>query len=170
MNPIAFRWDGKAMAPINRAFAGRAEKQYVVGAIYVLVPHEARSGESHRHYFACLHDAWLNLPEDITDELPTSEHLRAWALVKAGYADKSVINCASKDDAIRMAAIASSGSKIRIVDIVGKTVTVWTPHSQSMKAMGGKRFQDSKTKVLDIVAGLARTTRRVLESNAGQAA
>lgn len=170
MNPIPFKWNGDSMVPISSHFQLRADKQYVTDQVYTLVPQEIRSAESHRHYFACLHDAWLNLSETYTDELPTSEHLRAWALVKAGYADKSTINCASRDDAIRVASIASGGAKIRIVDVSGRVVTVWTPHSQSQRAMGKQKFQDSKTKVLDIVAAMARTNRRELEENAGKAA
>jgi hypothetical protein len=164
------KWDGATMTPISRAFLDRAAKQFVVGHVYPMVAQEARSPESHRHYFACVHEAWLNLSEEYTDQLPTSEHLRAWALVKAGYADKTAINCASSDDAIRAAVIAKGGAKIRIVSINGRVVTVWTPHSQSVKTMGHKLFQESKTKVLDVIAAMAKTTRVKLEENAGMSA
>lgn len=165
---ITYQWDGKVMRPLSR-FVDICERTFEIGERCILTKKEYRSHASHAHYFACLHDAWLNLAEEYGDEFPSSEHLRAWCLVKAGYADKQVITCATPDDAARTAAIASSREKIRIVSLDGCVVTIWVPHSQSMKAMGKKEFQDSKTKVLDIVAAMARTTRQDLEANAGKA-
>lgn len=170
MNPVAFRFvDGK-MVPINPFFAARASKQYEPGHVYVLVPKEGRSPESHRHYFACLHDAWLNLAEEYADEFSSSEELRAYALVKAGYADKTIITCATNQDAIHAAAMATSRDKIRIVNVAGRVITVWTPHSQSQREMGKEAFGASKNAVLDIVAAMARTTVADLSRNAGQSA
>lgn len=168
--PIAFNWDGEAMTPTSRRFALQADKQYVVGETYVLVPHEARSAESHRHYFASIHDAWLNMPETIADEFPTSEHLRAWALVKSGFADKSIIKCATNDDAIRLAVVAKAGPKIRIVEVIDRVVTVWAPHSQSMRAMGRQKFQESKSAVLDVISTMIGVETATLSSNAARAA
>lgn len=169
-NPVAFKFDGKAMIPINPFFAARASKQYEPGQVYVLVPQEARSPESHNHFFAALHEGWLNLAEEYADEFPTSAHLRAWCLVKAGFADRNTIVCASPEDAIRAAAIASTRDKIRIIEVAGRTVTVWIPHSMSRAAMGKERFQAAKTSVLDIIATMTHSTRQELEKNAGQSA
>lgn len=169
MNPVAFRFLNGSMVPINSFFAARAAKQFEPGRAYVLVPKEGRSIESHNHYFACLHDAWLNLSEEYADEIPTEDHLRAWALVKAGYADRHIITCVSHDDALRVAAISASREKIRIINVDDCVVTIWIPHSQSMRDMGKETFQASKTAVLDIVAAMARTSRGELEANAGKA-
>jgi hypothetical protein len=166
MNPISFGWDGDAMVPASRRFAIQADKQYVVGENYTLVPVEIRSMESHRHFFASVRNAWENLREDIADEFPTAEHLRAWGLVKSGFADKTIIKCASNDDAIELAALAKGTGKIRIVEVSGKIVTIWTPHSQSMKAMGKQRFQESKQKVLDVLAAMVRVEPETLASQA----
>ena len=95
--PLAFRWSGEVMTPLYRKAADAA---YTVGEVYVLVPHMPRSKASHDHYFACIHDAWLNLPEELADEIPSDEHLRGWGLCKAGYCDKTIIKCASNEDAI----------------------------------------------------------------------
>ncbi len=165
--PVAFRWMNGSMVPLNRFFADRAAKQFEPGREYVLVPKEGRSIESHNHYFLKLHEAWLNLDEKYTDEIPSEDHLRAWALVKAGFAERHTIKCASHDDALRTAAIAASRDKIRIIEINDCLVTIWIPESQSMKEMGKERFQASKTAVLDIVSAMARTTREELEKNAG---
>lgn len=168
MHPVAFRFVAGKMEPVNRFHSERAKNQFSEGQTYAMVVHEARSPESHRFFFAALHEAWLNLSEEWAEEIPTVEHLRAYALVKAGYADRHMITCASPEDAIQTAAIASSREKIRIIKVSGRICTIWVPHSQSFKAMGKERFQDSKTKVLDIVAAMARTTRQDLEKHAGQ--
>lgn len=169
-NPVAYRWNGTAMVPLNSFFAARATKQYEVGKAYVLVPNEARSPESHGHFFAALHEGWLNLAEDFADEFPSAEYLRAWCLVKSGFADHQVIVCATAEDAARVAAIASSREKIRIVVVEGNVVNIWLPKSQSMKAMGKVEFEASKRACLDLIASMARTTVDDLQRNAGRSA
>lgn len=169
MKPVAFRWQDNKMVPTNKFFMARAEEQFNPNAVYVLTEEQARSPESHGHFFAALHEAWLNLSEEHAEQHPTSSHLRAWALVKCGFADKTVIVCATPEDAIRTAAIASTREKIRIIEISGRVITVWIPKSQSMKAMGKEEFERSKREVLDLVAAMARTTRSDLEANAGKA-
>ena len=166
--PLLFRWNGTAMIPLHGKIAG---ERYTVNEVYSLTQEEYRSSASHKHFFAIIHDAWMQLPEDIMDELPSSEHLRAWALCKAGYCDKEIIKCASNDDAIRLAAITkSAGSKIRIVEVTGKIVTIWTPHSQSVKAMGAKEFQRSKDKILNVIAELIHVDPTTLKREGGMAA
>lgn len=160
--PLPFRWDGRNMVP---RFPERAAHHYEVGQTYLMVEHSHRSRAEHNFYFAAIANAWENLPEEVADELPSPDHLRAWALVKAGYADKDIIKCASNDDAIVLAAVAKAGSKIRIVEVVGKVVTVWTPHSQSMRAMGKTKFQESKQKVLDVLAGMIKVEPAALASS-----
>lgn len=166
---IVYTWTGDSFEPLPR-FGKQCDQQFVVGQRYTLEVVEQRSAESHRHYFAQLHDAWLNLPEDMAEELPTSEHLRAWGLIKAGFADKTVIKCASNDDAISAAKEFKKGEKIKIVEVSGRIVTIWTPHSQSTKAMGKAKFQDSKTKVLDAIAELIGVPSGEFRDHAGRAA
>lgn len=168
MHPVAFRFDNGLMVPANKFHATRANKQYNQGETYVLVPNEARSPESHRFYFACLHEAWLNLAEEHAERHPSSEHLRAYCLVQTGHADKTTIVCATPEDAIRTAAIASTREKIRIIEIKGRIIEVWIPRSQSMRSMGKAEFESSKREVLDLAAAMARTTRGDLERNADQ--
>lgn len=170
MHPVAFRFVAGKMQPANAFHAARAAKQYVEGQTYALVIHEARSPESHSHYFAALHEAWLNLSEEWAAELPSSEHLRAYCLTKAGHADRHLITCATSEDAIETAAIASSREKIRIIQVAGRIVTVWVPHSQSFKTMGKERFEKSKRDVLELSAAMARTTVDDLQRNAGRSA
>lgn len=163
--PIYFAWDGEAMAPLPR-FAKMADKKFVVGMNYPMVVHEERSRESHSHYFAALSEAWKNLPEEIADRFPTSEHLRKFALVKAGFADERSIVCSSKAEALRVAAFVKPMDDYAIVLARDTTVKVFTAQSQSMRAMGKKDFQASKQAVLDIVAGMIGVAPATLSANA----
>lgn len=152
-SPVTFTWDGEAMVPLQR-FRLLCDRQFVVGETYTLVPHEDRSQSSHNHFFAAVTEAWKNLPEDIAEHYPTAEHLRKWALCKAGYADERSIVCASKAEAQRVAAFIKPMDTFAIVVVRDATVKVFTPQSQSMRAMGKKVFQESKDAVLGIVTHL----------------
>ena len=168
--PVAFRWDGEAMIPLNQRFARLCDKSYVAGENYVLLPHEERSSNSHRHYFASVHSAWLNLPERISDQFPTSEHLRKYALVKAGFYDERSFVAASKAEAVRLAAFVKPIDDFAIVTVSECTVRVFTAKSQSMKAMGKEAFQKSKTAVLDILSQMIEVEPHALTRNSDAAA
>lgn len=165
--PLLCTYDGEAFFPVRPQLADR---YFVVGETYPLVVHEARSMESHRHYFASLHEGWSNLPEDQAAQFPTAEHLRKFALVKAGYADERSIVCASKAEARRVAAFVSPMDEFAIVAVSEATVRVYTAKSQSMRAMGAKVFQKSKQDVLDIVSAMIGLTPQELAMHAGKAA
>ena len=151
MSPQPFRWSGDAMIPLRpRA----ADREYVVGEVYTLVPEELRSSASHRHFFAAVHEAWQNLPEDMADRFPTSEHLRKWALIKAGYRDERTIACSSKAEALRIAAFIKPMDSYAVVVVREKTVVCLTAKSQSARAMKKKEFQESKDAVLRVLSEL----------------
>lgn len=147
--PLAFVWDGEAMWP-KRAWL--ADRHYVIGEDYTLVPHEERSMASHSHYFAALHDAWSNLRDEDAARFPNADALRKYALIKAGYRDERSIVCASKAEAQRMAAFVKPMDDYALVVASEAVVTVYTAKSQSMKAMGKETFQASKDAVLGVVA------------------
>lgn len=168
-SPIYYTWQGDSMVPLPR-FAKLCDRQFVVGETYCLVPHEDRSANSHRHYFASLHDAWMNLPEDIAERFQNSEALRKFALIKCGYADERSIVCSSKAEAGRVAAFIKPMDSLAVVVVSEAVVKVYTAQSQSNKAMGRKAFQTSKERVLDFVSGLIEVAPQTLSSNAGRAA
>lgn len=149
--PQLFEWTGEVMAPLNPRLADR---MYVVGERYNLEPREDRSVASHRAYFAALNDAHANLPEDLADRWPTSDHLRRYALIRTGYRDERSIVAASKAEARRIAAFIKPMDEFAVVAVHNAAVIVWTATSQSMKAMGKKDFQASKDAVLGFVAEL----------------
>lgn len=83
--PIWFSYAGEGeFQPATKAQGLEADKHYVIGEKYHLVPHYGRSENSHRHQFAAIHDAWANLPSDMHMLFPSSESLRKWALIKSG--------------------------------------------------------------------------------------
>ncbi len=147
--PCAFRWDGESMIPLQPK---RADAFYTVGERYIMAPVSQRSDATHKHEFAWLREAWMSLPEDLAERFPTAEHLRKWALIRAGYSDSHTITCASKAEAIRVAAFIRPIDEFAVVVTNGATVTRFTAKSQSKRAMGAKEFQDSKTKIMEVIA------------------
>ncbi len=152
--PVICSWDGEAFRPVTQYHARQADKLFVVGENYALVEHHERSDRSHAHFFAQLHDMWMSLPEAVSPEFPTAEHLRKHALIRCGYADKRTIACASAAEARRVAAFVKPLDEYAIVSVDAATVTVWTAQSQSHRAMGKKAFQESKDATLGWVANL----------------
>jgi len=154
---ITFQWVGDAMIPLGR-FRAKAAETFTKGEFYKLEAIEERSWKSHKHYFASLHDAWLNLPEQYALE-PWSQtaenHLRKYALIKTGWHDSQTHACGSQAEAGRWAARIRPMDAYSIVVAQGSTVVVYTARSQSTASMGAKDFQKSKVDVLDFAWGLS---------------
>jgi len=117
-----------------------------------------RSPATHKHQFAWVKDAWANLPEHLA-MMPwseTPETLRKHALIATGYSTTTVIDCGSKAAAGRVkAALVAAEAKAEgyaLGRVTGPVVTVWTPLSQSYRAMGAEQFQASKTAILEWIA------------------
>lgn len=168
-SPIPCVWDGEAFRPLDN-FRRIAARDYGDGEIVTLAPHEERSMASHRHYFSIIKEAWENLPEDQAERFPSPEHLRKYSLIKAGYANEQIIACASNAEARRWAAIMGQSVEFSIVVPRGVVVSVFRPQSQSVRAMGKKAFQESKDKVLGIVADLIAVAPEALQQRAREVA
>lgn len=168
--PLPCNWDGESFTPAGPHWARVADKHFVVGQTYPLEVREDRSAASHNHFFAAVNEAWTNLPETIAERFPSSEHLRKWALVRAGFRDERSIVCASKAEAKRVAAFIKPIDDYAVVLARDAVVIVLTAKSQSMKAMGKRDFQRSKDAVLDIVAELIGTSANELGKHAKEAA
>jgi len=147
--PLTCDWDGEVFRPIHPR---RADNYLTVGERYSLVQYEERSSASHNHEFAWLKEAWLSLPEHLAEKFPTSEHLRKWALIRAGYSDSHTIVCSSKAEAVRVAAFIRPMDEFAVVVVQGATVTRYTAKSQSKRAMGAKTFYESKERIMEVVA------------------
>lgn len=166
LHPLAFRWDGEHMVPLNpRA----ADRQYVVGERYHLEHREERSSQSHAHYFAALNEAWQSLPDELAEQFPTEAHLRKFALIRSGFRDERSVIASSKAEALRLAAFVKPMDEYAVVSVSGAAVVVLTAKSQSMRSMGKAEFNRSKDAVLDFVAGLIGSTRDEI-TRAGESA
>lgn len=137
-----------------------------VGAVHGWQMAEHRSKASHDHFFAIINEAWKNLPEDMGDDFPSPEHLRKWALIKAGFCSETRIACANNNEAMTLATKAKAMDKYSIVAIDGKAVTIWTADSQRRDAMGRQAFQEAKERALHIISNLLGTDITILKEAA----
>lgn len=160
--PVPFQWTGEVMQPA-KGFVALSNKQYVVGEVYTLSEVDpARSMASHRHYFAAVYEAWLNLPEGDAERWPSADHLRKYALIRAGYRDERSIVCSSKAEAQRIAAFIKPIDDYALVAVSEAVVRVYTAKSQNIRAMGRKVFAESKDAVLGILAGMIEVSKEQL--------
>ena len=148
---LPYVWDGAGLHPLP-AFAKAAAASFAVGEVVALAPAELRSSPSHRHYFACVREAWVNLPEEQAARFPTDEHLRKYCLIKAGYRDERQVVCASRAEARRIAAFVRPIDDYSVVLVEGPVILQFTAKSQSAPAMSKAEFQASKDAVLGLLA------------------
>lgn len=165
--PMAFVWNGEAMVPQHPRLAAQYFGQ---GEIVTMEVREDRSAKSHRFYFAALNEAHASLPEHIAERFPTMDHLRKYALIKAGYRDERSHVCSSKAEAQRFAAFVQPMDSFAFITTDGPLVTVFTAKSQSVRAMGKQAFEASKTAVLDYIASLIGTSSGELQRHTSEAA
>ena len=125
---------------------------------------------SHRYYFASVNEAHANLPEHLAERFATPDHLRKYALIKAGYRDERSIVATSKAEAQRVAAFVRPIDDYALVVVFEAVVTIYTAKSQSVRAMGKAEFRKSIDAVLDIVSAMVGTSPDELRENAGRAA
>jgi hypothetical protein len=151
--PMAYTWEGDAFRPLKR-FQAEADRSFVIGETYRLAEIEERSDKTHKHEFAWLREAWLNLPDDQSERFPSPEHLRKMGLIKGGFCDQRQVVCASKAEAQRIAAFIKPMDPYALVTVKDAIVTVYTAQSQSRRAMDKATFQASKQAILDNVSGL----------------
>ncbi len=165
--PIVFYWNGHQMVPLRR-FLDQCARQFNTAERYTMEVQAPRRESSHRHYFAALNEAWANLPEKFKGEswVQSREHLRHYALIRCGWCNTKVIQCASNAEAVRWAAIMRPMQPFSIVTAVRSMVVEDAAVSQSRAAMGARDFMKSKWMVLDFVADLCGTTRDELEAAA----
>jgi hypothetical protein len=155
---VIFEWDGDALRPLAR-FHNLINSEFVVGERYRADVQEDRSWVSHKHQFAWLHEAWLSLPEHVAARFLNEDHLRKHALIAGGFCDSTSIACSSRAEAERWFKFLTKDDPYCIVRIEGGTIMKFTAQSQSTRAMGKQRFQQSKEAVLDYVDGLLQTER-----------
>lgn len=147
------------MAPANKHQARLAAEQYGAGELVTLAD-DARSTASHRHEFAWLREAFKSLPEQYALEpwAQSPEHLRKYALIRTGFCTTDTLAAGNNAAALRMAAFIRAREEYAVTTVQGSTVHVFTAESQSTRAMGKDRFQQSKTAIMEFIADLIGCT------------
>jgi len=153
MTLIRCQWTGEGFVP-TRPYMERADRDFVVGQLYDVDATQPRSKASHSHYFARLHEFWMNLPEGLTLEYPSAEHLRKRVLIKLGYNTQRDIVCASDKSALSLATMLREMDTYSVVEVHGQVVRLWQAKSQSAREMNKQEFQESKQAVLDEVEAM----------------
>jgi hypothetical protein len=169
IRPVECVWNGDHFIPLPR-FKRLCDQQFVVHETYAIIPSEERSMTSHRGYFAQIHEAWKNLAEEFDGKFPSSEALRAWALVQTGYATEANYVMDSENDAKQLAVTLRRLSPLAVIRVSGNVVQHFEAESQSVRSMKKERFAESCKAVLELVSSMARTTPSELRKNAGRAA
>jgi hypothetical protein len=160
-SPLLYRYNGEGFDVLPR-FQGDADRRYVIGEVYAGIFRDVRDMDSHRHYFACLNEAWTNLPEHLTQQFPSAEHLRKFALIQCNF--YKVRNYVARDaeDALAVVELIRPYDEFAVVTAKGTVVSIYTAESQSTNSppvgMGNKRFKESKWAVLEYAADLIGIT------------
>lgn len=155
--PITFRRDGDTLIPFGVGMLKRFDEDYVDGEIYRMAEPADRTQQAEGFYFSNLKEMWSSLPERFADEWwsESTDALRAYALMKTGFANIEDFPCKNAGEAQRWAARLRPMIEYCIVEVRGSVVRRYTPKSQSRKAMPGKTtFHESTEKVLNFIADL----------------
>lgn len=161
IKPIRMVWDGVGLLPVKGADK-LAGEQFAIGETYYMDVVRVRSKISHDHFFAVVEEAWQNSAGEAQERFPTADHLRKYALIKSGYCDVDSLPCSSRAEALRVAAFMRRADEYALIVVSQALVSRYTAKSQSLKAMGAKVFQESKTAVLAVLADLLEVTPRQL--------
>lgn len=167
---IFYIWtDQGTWKPLDR-FTAECDGLFYVGEVRQLEIVEPRSRISHDHYFVCLREAYLQLPEMFHPEFHNEEKFRKWLLIQAGYCDETRFMLASPEEAFKFAAYCAGLDEYAVIDVQGNFVSIRKAVTQSKKAMGNRLFQESKQAVFDVYYKLTGIDPTTLKRNAGKAA
>jgi len=172
MRAVRYRWTGTAWEPFP-AFLSHCQEQFVEGESRWLDEHHDRSPASHNHYFACLHEIWSQLSDELRLQFPRPQNLRKWCLIEAGWmTEMEGFTMVNPTAALRLAhdlSRAYPDDRIFVEPRDPRVVRWQMAKSQSLKAMGKKSFQKSKDDVLAKAAELIGVSVEELQRNAGRA-
>ncbi len=152
MTLLRLRWTGEALVPVG-GHKELCDKQLTVGYDYAAELQFDRAMKAHRMQFAWLKEAWLNLPEELQADYPTPEHLRKRALIQAGFYTEQVIDLSD------MTLERAFERNVRLDEFSvifkrGDFLVIRTPESQSVRNMGNRRFLESMTAIMEVIADL----------------
>lgn len=151
---IRARYKAGALHPTNPSLLRDWLEQ---GEAVTLEVERDRSIRSHNHQFAFVAEAWRNLPEHL-EQKPYAKNpdtLRKHALIACGFCDVHTV--AAGDPEALASLLRREGQKAHgycLTNTQGSVVVHYTPHSQTVNAMGGPEFQRSKEAILNWLATL----------------
>ena len=164
---LRLRYEGEGeFKATHHGLVKHCDKVLVVGQIYRFDLRQDRSESYHRLYFSALNEAWANLPEPWSVMFPTVEHLRKYALIKAGWYDTHSVVTSSAAEAQRLRLAAAWADEYAVVTIAGSTVTIYRARSQSFRAQDRAQFNEIAPKVLAVVADMIGVTTDSLAARA----
>lgn len=169
-SPVPMRYEKSVgFFPENQYWLNICDDRFGDGEVVTLDEVNDRSQKSHDQLFPLLREAFLQLSEELKEQFPTADHLRARALIESGYFMETIIDAGSEDAAWRFASTIRARSTFSLVVVRGQFVIIRDPRSQSLRAMKKKEFQESKTKVLEVVCDMIGITVDELMQNSGKA-
>ncbi len=171
--PLRLRWNGSSFEPAGYRAARECKAAYAIGQVYEFIEHKVRSEKAHRRFFACVNEAFDQLPEELAKQFVSPEHLRKWCLINVGYRKERVIVLKTPEDAERAASLIRSMDEFAVIETDGPIVRVWTARTQKKdgpSAMGAKEFYDSTQKVIALLEEMIGLEPGELGKNAGGAA
>ena len=152
--------DGRALVPDGNAATAALHDRLGEGQVVHVDLDPERSAKSHRHQFGFVRVAWDNLPEQLKGApfAKSADTLRKHALIACGYCETRMVAVGDTRRAERTASVIRESiralSVYAVVSAEGPVIYIHTPLSQSLKAMGGVRFQESKQAILEWLADL----------------
>lgn len=149
MKDLTFVWDGvhECFRPTPR-FRKFCNATFVDEEMYTVDIREERSGPSHRHLFAVVKEAWMNLPDELALEFATPEHLRKRALIETGHYDERRFACTDAVAARNLVRFLKPIDEYAVYAISENVVIERRPKSIATKAMNKKAFQQAKDDVI----------------------
>lgn len=150
MFPARYMGDGEFRSPHK----ARCDKELVIGEMLTLEVVHQRSSETHRHLFACIKNAWDNLPEALAAEYPSPEHLRKWALIEIGHCTMTRMVFANNAEAMKAATLLCDIDGYAEIGVNGNAVVMRRAKSIAYRAVSRKDFKEIKDKVLTTLSQL----------------
>lgn len=161
--PMVYQGNGRFQT-LGRALDLCGE-HYGQGEVVMMAPVEERSEVTHRHQFAWLKEAWLNLPEGVAASYPSAEHLRKRALIETGWCTVQDYPCGTKTEAARWAEYLGRETDAYTLVVPSESVVrVFRARSQGRGKMKSADFQASKQAVLEWVSALIGVAPETLQN------
>jgi hypothetical protein len=158
-------WDGEHFVPLKR-FAKLCDAQFIIGERYIVEVGWQQSAAKRAAFHATLADIFASLPDDIASKYLSVEHFRKTLTIKAGFATQQDEICASRAEALRLAAIVRGREPYSVVEVSGNIVRIWTALSTAGHAMDGKKFSECVDAVFGLASDMVGVDAKTLKKHA----